>query len=142
MRLAGAALCALATGVGAALLPFWPPGLIAALALAGRRSVGVEPARRAGAWRSSLPLFPLGNVAQGAAIAWAAIAVAWLALSWRRPREGLVFCFGPLLAPLACSRSSRSRCSSSATRRVALSTPWQRCSPRRSSPGSRTPRCR
>jgi eukaryotic-like serine/threonine-protein kinase len=99
VRLAGGALCALATGVGAALLPFWPPGLIAALALAGGALWAWSP--RAGlALALFAPTFPLGNVAQGAAIAWAAIAVVWLALSWRRPREGLVFCFGPLLAPL------------------------------------------
>ncbi len=99
VRLAGGALCALATAVGAALLPFWPPGPIAALALAAGALWAWSP--RAGlALALFAPVFPLGNVAQGAAIAWAAIAVAWLALSWRRPREGLVFCLGPLLAPL------------------------------------------
>ena len=99
VRLVGAALCALATGVGAALLPFWPPGLIAALAVAAGALWAWSP--RAGLMLALFaPLFPLGNVAQGAAIAWAALAVAWLAVCWRRPREGLVFCLGPLLAPL------------------------------------------
>jgi eukaryotic-like serine/threonine-protein kinase len=99
VRLAGGALCALATGVGAALLPFWPPGLVAALAVAAGVLWAWSP--RAGLMLTlAAPLFPLGNVAQGAAIAWAAFAVVWLAVSWRRPREGLVFCLGPLLAPL------------------------------------------
>ena len=46
------------------------------------------------------PLFPLGNVAAGAAIAYAVLAGLWLAVSWGEPRTGLSFIAGPLLAPL------------------------------------------
>ena len=99
VRAAGAALCALTTAVGASLLPFWPPQLVAALALAAGALWAWSP--RAGvALALFAPVFPLGNVAQAAAVTWAAVALAWLAVSWRRPREALVFCVGPLLAPL------------------------------------------
>jgi hypothetical protein len=46
------------------------------------------------------PLFPLGNIATGAAVAYAVLAVAWLAVAWGDPRTGLNFVVGPLLAPL------------------------------------------
>jgi hypothetical protein len=46
------------------------------------------------------PVFPLGNVALGLALAYGAVALAWLALSWRDARFGLAFLAGPLLAPL------------------------------------------
>jgi hypothetical protein len=47
-----------------------------------------------------VPLFPLGNVAAAAAVVYGALALGWLALSWRDPRAGLAFCAGPLLAPI------------------------------------------
>ena len=46
------------------------------------------------------PLFPLGNVAQAAAVVYGVLALAWLAVTWRDPRAGLAFWAGPLLAPL------------------------------------------
>jgi hypothetical protein len=99
VRVAGAVLCSAATAVGASLLPFWPGSLVAALALAAGALWAWSP--RAGlAVALAAPVLPFGNLAQGAAIAWAALAAGWLALSWRRPREGLVFCVGPLLAAL------------------------------------------
>ena len=45
-----------------------------------------------------VPVFPLGNIAQAAAVTYAALAVAWLALCWRDARAGLLFVAGPLLA--------------------------------------------
>ena len=45
-----------------------------------------------------VPIFPLGNVAQAAAVAYAALALAWLAVFWRDARAGLLFVAGPLLA--------------------------------------------
>ena len=36
-----------------------------------------------------VPVFPLGNVAQAAAVTYAALALGWLAVCWRDPRAGL-----------------------------------------------------
>src|SRR5829696_8466936 len=44
--------------------------------------------------------FPLANVSLGLAVAYAAVALAWLALSWRDARAGLIVATGPALAPL------------------------------------------
>jgi eukaryotic-like serine/threonine-protein kinase len=97
VRIAGAGLCALTTAVGASVLPFWPPQLVAALAIAAGALWAWRP--RAGlAVALAAPALPLGNVAQSAALVWAAVAAAWFVFSWRRPREGLVFCLGPVLA--------------------------------------------
>lgn len=98
-RLASAGLAALATAVGGSLLPFWPTGLLAAIAIA----VGVTTLRapRLGlALALAAPVLPLGNVAQGAAVVYGVLALGWLAVAWRDARAGLVFCAGPLLAPL------------------------------------------
>ena len=99
IRIVGAASCGLAAGVGAALLPFWPPGLVVAIALTAALLWAWYP-RLGLAAALAAPILPLGNAAQGAAVAWAVVAAVWLALSWRRPREGLAFAAGPLLAPL------------------------------------------
>jgi len=99
IRIAGATLCGLTAGFGAALDPFWPPGLVVAIALTAGLLWAWYP-RLGLAVALTAPILPLGNTAQGAAIAWSIVAVAWLALSWRRPREGLAFAAGPLLAPL------------------------------------------
>lgn len=97
-RLGSAALAGVATVLGAALLPFWPPGLVVALALAA--AILCLRAPRVGlAIALAAPVFPLGNLAKGAAIAYTAFAVAWLAAQWRDPRAGLLFVAGPLLAP-------------------------------------------
>ena len=98
-RIAPAALAALSAAVGAAVLPFGPPGLVALLAVAA--GLATVRAPRVGlALVLAAPLLPLGNVAQAAAIVYAALACAWLALTWRDARAGLAFCAGPLLAPL------------------------------------------
>jgi hypothetical protein len=44
------------------------------------------------------PVFPIGNVAEGAALLYAFFAIGWLVLSWRDARHGLLFVAGPLLA--------------------------------------------
>jgi hypothetical protein len=98
-RLAAAGLAAVATAGGAALLPFWPPGLVVGLAALGGGLSLVAP--RAGlALALFAPVFPLGNLAQGAAVAWALVAALLLIAGWRDPRAGLAFVAGPLLAPL------------------------------------------
>lgn len=97
-RIAGAALAAATATVGATLLPFWPPGLVLLLALAAGAAAWRRP--RAGlAIALFAPVFPLGNVAQAAALAYAAVALGWLALCWRDARAGLLFVAGPVLAP-------------------------------------------
>jgi hypothetical protein len=83
----------------ASSLPFYPPrwplvlGALAAGLMALRPRIGL-------AFALAVPVFPLGNVALGLAIVYAAAATAWLGLAWRRPRSGLVFAIGAFLAPL------------------------------------------
>jgi len=97
--LAPAALAGLVTAVGGSLLPFWPPGVLVALAIVA--AVASLRAPRVGlALALAAPVFPFGNVALGAAVLYAALALAWLALMWRDARAGLLFAAGPVLAAL------------------------------------------
>jgi serine/threonine-protein kinase len=97
-RGAPAAATGLAAGVGAAMLPFYPSGGAAAIAIVAALTAFRAP--RAGlALALAAPVFPLGNVALGLALAYGAVAIAWLALFWGDARSGLVFVAGPLLAP-------------------------------------------
>ena len=98
-RLVPAGLAALATAVGGSILPFWPAPLLAALALAAGLTTLRAP-RLGLALTLAVPVFPLGNVAQAAAIVYGVLAIGWLAVTWRDARAGLAFCAGPLLAPL------------------------------------------
>jgi hypothetical protein len=98
---AGAALLAAAfAGWSAAALPFYPHGWAFGLAAAAaaatvfRERLGLTVAL-------AVPILPLGNVSLGLALVYAALAAAWIVLSWREPRAGLVFALGPALAPLA-----------------------------------------
>jgi eukaryotic-like serine/threonine-protein kinase len=98
-RLVPAGLAAVATLIGASVLPFWPAPLVALLAL----SAGLVTLRapRAGlALVLFAPVFPLGNVAEAAALVYGTLGLAWLAITWRDARAGLAFFAGPLLAPL------------------------------------------
>jgi hypothetical protein len=98
-RLVPAALAGVAALVGGSLLPFWPPLLLVALGLATALIAYRWP--RAGlALALFMPLFPLGNVARGAAVLYGVLALAWLAVTWRDARAGLAFVAGPLLAPI------------------------------------------
>lgn len=98
-RLVPAGLATLVTAAGATLLPFWPPGLVALLAI-GAGLLSVRRPRAGLAVALFAPLLPLGNVAEGAAVAYGALALAWLAVTWRDPRTALAFAAGPLLAPI------------------------------------------
>jgi hypothetical protein len=99
-RIGAAALAAAFAGWTATELPFYPHGWSIGLALA---------AAAATLWRERLglavalavPILPLGNISSGLAVLYAVVAAAWLVLSWREPRSGLLFALGPLLAPLA-----------------------------------------
>lgn len=98
-RAEAAAYAALLAGWSAWSLPFFPQpwapaiGLLVAAACLFRERAGLAAAL-------AVPLLPLGNVSLGLALVYAALALAWLALSWKEPRSGLAFVLGPLLAPL------------------------------------------
>ena len=98
-RLAPVAAVGGAALLGGTALPFYPTGWAAALALVAAAVTFRAP--RAGlALALAAPILPLGNLALGLALVYAAVAVAWLALSWRDARAGLLFLAGPVLAPL------------------------------------------
>ena len=92
-------LAAATAGLGATLLPFWPSVLIAVLVLAAGLAAWLNPALGL-AIALATPIFPLGNVSEGAAVLYSAFALGWLVLCWRDARLGLLFAVGPLLAPL------------------------------------------
>jgi hypothetical protein len=98
-RLLPVALAVAGAALGATLLPFWPPLLVAAIVLGAGLAAWVDP--RAGlAVAVAAPIFPFGNVAEGAALAYGVVALGLLALGWRDARGGLLFLTGPLLHPL------------------------------------------
>jgi hypothetical protein len=96
-QVAPAALAGLVTAVGGSLLPFWPPLLLAVLTAVATAAAWRSP-RLGLALALAAPVFPLGNVAQAAALVYAGAALAWLVATWRDPRAGLLFALGPLLA--------------------------------------------
>jgi hypothetical protein len=98
-RLASSALAAVTVTFAAALMPFWPPGLVLLLALATAAAT-IRTPRIGLALALFVPVFPLGNVAQAAAVAYGVLALAWLAVFWRDARAGLLFVAGPLLAAI------------------------------------------
>jgi hypothetical protein len=98
-RAVPAALAAATAAIGVTLLPFWPEPLAVALVLAAAAAAFLDP-RLGLALALATPVFPLGNHAQGAALLYAVLAVAWIVLVWREARLGLLFVAGPLLAPL------------------------------------------
>jgi len=96
-RLAPAGLAAATVVIGATLLPFWTPALFILIAMAAALSTLRSP-RLGLAIALFVPVFPLGNVAQAAAVVYGVLAVGWLALWWRDARAGLLFVAGPVLA--------------------------------------------
>jgi hypothetical protein len=99
VQLAAPAAAALFAGWTAASVPFFP-GLFAPLLALIAGGLTLLRARLGLAFALAVPVLPLGNVSAGLAVVYAAIACCWLALSWRRPREGLFLTLGPLLAPV------------------------------------------
>jgi eukaryotic-like serine/threonine-protein kinase len=98
-RIAPAVLTGAVTAVGGSLLPFWPALLLAGITLLATLASLRSP-RLGLAIALVTPLFPVGNVALGAAALYGAIATAWLALAWRDARTGLLFAAGPLLSAI------------------------------------------
>lgn len=97
-RAGAAALAAAFAGWTAAELPFFPHGWPAGLALLAAAVAAWRP-RLGLAVALAVPVLPLGNVSLGLALLYAALALAWLVLSWTEPRSALLFALGPLLAP-------------------------------------------
>ena len=94
-----ALLAGLVTGWWAATFAFFPTGWAIGLALAAFGLTMLQ--ERAGlALALAVPVLPLGNLSRGLAIVYGAVALVWLAIHWRRPRWGLLFTLGPLLAPV------------------------------------------
>jgi hypothetical protein len=92
-------LAAVTAAVGATLLPFWPPLLIAAIVLGAALAAWLDP-RIGTAIALAAPIFPLGNHAESAALLYGGFSLGWLVLCWRDARWGLAFLSGALLAPL------------------------------------------
>jgi hypothetical protein len=99
LRLAAPAAAALFAGWTAAEVPFFPTLFAPLFALLAGALTLVRP-RLGLAFTLVVPVLPLGNVSSGLALVYAAVACAWLALSWRAPRQGLFLALGPLLAPV------------------------------------------
>jgi len=98
-RAAPVALVAVTAAVGATLLPFWPPLLVAAIVLGAGIAAWLDP-RIGIAIALAAPIFPLGNHAESAAFLYGGFSLGWLVLCWRDARWGLAFLSGALLAPL------------------------------------------
>jgi hypothetical protein len=99
LRLAAPAAAALFAGWTAAKVPFYPALFAPLLALLAGGLMLLRP-RLGLAFALAVPVLPLGNVSSGLALLYALLACAWLALSWRSPRQGLFLALGPLLAPV------------------------------------------
>ena len=98
-RVVPAALAALAVGLVASALPFYPafwPGLLAGVAAA---LTLVRP-RLGLALALAVPVFPLGNISFGLAVVYGVVAAGWFAVCWGDARWGLLFCSGVVLGPL------------------------------------------
>jgi hypothetical protein len=95
-----AALAAGFAGWTATALPFYPHGWAPGLAIGAAAVTALRP-RLGLAVALAVPVLPLGNVSVGLALVYAAVAAAWMALSWREPRGALLFAAAAALAPLA-----------------------------------------
>lgn len=99
-RVTAPLLAAAVTGWSTAALPFYPAGWPLGLAALAGGLTALRP--RAGlALALAAPVFPLGNLSLGLALLYAAVATAWLAFTWRSPREALLPAIGPLLGPIS-----------------------------------------
>ena len=98
-RLVPVGMAVVTAALASTLLPFWPPALVAAIVVAAGAAAWLDP-RLGLAVALGAAVFPLGNVAAGAAVAYGALALGWLVLCHRDARHGFLFLAGPLLAPL------------------------------------------
>jgi hypothetical protein len=98
-RVVPPALAALSAAWIATALPFYPelwPLLLAVLAAV----LTLLKPRLGLAFTLAVPVFPLGNVAFGLAVAYALVAAVWLVLMWSDSRRGLLCSVGLVLGPL------------------------------------------
>jgi hypothetical protein len=98
-RVVPPALAALSAGWIATALPFYPelwPLLLAAVAAV----LTLLRPRLGLAFTLAVPVFPLGNVSFGLAVAYALVAAGWLALMWGDARRGLLCSVGLVLGPV------------------------------------------
>jgi Protein kinase domain len=99
-RISAPLLAAAVTGWSTAALPFYPAGWPLGLAALAAGLTALRP--RAGlALALAAPVFPLGNLSLGLALLYGTVATAWLAFTWRSPREALLPAIGPLLGALS-----------------------------------------
>jgi hypothetical protein len=99
-RLVPALLATAVAGWSAWALPFFPAGWPFGLAAVAAAASFVN-ARLGLAFALAVPVFPLGNLALGAAALYVLVALALLAAMWREPERGLLFSLGAFLAPIA-----------------------------------------
>ena len=99
-RVLPAAVAGLATGWATSALPFYPSGWSLGLGALAAAATMVGP--RLGLVTALAALvFPLGNISTGLATLYVILAAAWVVLTWRDARAGLLLVAGPLLAPIA-----------------------------------------
>jgi hypothetical protein len=99
-RLLPGALTGVASGWVAARLPFYPQGWPLAIAGLGA-ALGFTSARIGLLFALTVAFFPLANISLGLGILFGLVAAAWIALTWKDARAGLLLAAGPLLAPIA-----------------------------------------
>jgi hypothetical protein len=99
-RLLPGALTGLASGWVAARLPFYPAGSPLAIAGIGA-ALGFSAPRIGLLYAATIAFFPLANISLGLGIVYALLAAAWVGLTWKDARAGLLLAAGPLFAPVA-----------------------------------------
>ena len=92
-------LAASVAGWTAWTLPFYPAGWPFVLAALAGAATFLRP-RLGLAVTLAVPVLPLGNIALGLAVLYAAVAAGVFVLSWGEPESGFLFALGPLFAPL------------------------------------------
>ena len=98
-EIGAAALAAVFAAWTASVLPFFPHGFAAALAVAVA-AVTAFHTRLGTALALAVPALPLGNISLGLALLYCAVAAAWLVLSWPEPHGALLVVLGPILVPI------------------------------------------
>jgi serine/threonine-protein kinase len=96
-KLGPALLAAAFAGWTAWSIPFYPGGWPIGLAVLSAALSYVRP-RLGLVVALAVPVLPFGNLALAAALLYAIVAAALLALAWREPQSGLLVVAGPLLA--------------------------------------------